>query len=126
MIGNIIDKMLEFNKELEEHLLWEEQHVQSILRKYIPLELQKQILLKVWNITNYNDWKIFIPWVLRYQPKINQRILFLKTLLWSMPERSQMIGLIVYRGINDVMWSQIKKELPEIIPRGIKGWRRQY
>merc|ERR1719231_1957530 len=86
----------------------------------------KRLIEKSWDTTHYSKWCILIPWIIRNQPKHNQRILFLKTLLWSMPYRCQMIGLILYRGCNDILWSDIAQEIPEIIPRGINGWRRQY
>lgn len=43
-----------------------------------------------------------------------------------MPERAQEIGLIVYRGVDSVMWAFLAKEIPEMIPRGVKGFRRSY
>eukprot|EP01084_Bolivina_argentea_P173271 300113_1 len=122
----IIDDIKNFLIILKEHLLFEEANIQPILRKYIPIELQKRIIQKIWNCTHDSEWKILIPWIVRNQRKLPQRILFLKTLLWAMPYRCQMIGLIVYRGCSDIVWADIAQELPEIIPRGITGWRRQY
>ncbi len=38
----IIENIKNFLIVLKEHLLWEEANVQPILRKYIPIELQKR------------------------------------------------------------------------------------
>ena len=122
----LLNKLKHYMSELEEHLLWEEGHIQPILRKYVPNQLQKIILEKVWEATDYSKWSILIPWILRNQHKLPQRILFLKTLMWAMPYRCQQIGLIVHRGCNDVLWADIAQQLPELIPRGLNGWRRQY
>ena len=122
----IVKAIKNYCDELNKHLLWEEANIQPILRKYIPLELQKKLVEKVWSVTDYTQWSILIPWILRNQRKLPQRVLFLKTLIWAMPYRCQMIGLIVYRGCNDVLWADIAQELPEIVPRGVTGWRRQY
>ena len=44
-----------------------------------------------------------------------------------MPERCQQIGLIVYRGVSDdTLWVELRESMPEIIPRGLHGWKRIY
>lgn len=43
-----------------------------------------------------------------------------------MPERAQEIGLIIYRGIDTVTWSFLASEIPEMIPRGIAGYKKIY
>ncbi len=112
--------------EFKAHLLFEEEHLQPILRKYVPFDLQKDIMQRVWVATPYNLWGVFIPWVLNNQYRVKQRTIFLKTLTWAMPGRCQMIGLLASRGVTDTIWAQITQELPELIPRGLPGWRRQF
>ena len=51
---------------------------------------------------------------------------FLRTWAWAMPERAQQLGLMVYRVVDDVTWVQVARDLPEMIPRGLPGYRRYY
>lgn len=39
-------------------------------------------------------------------------------------ERAQQIGAIVYRNVDAVTWERLRLELPEIIPRGARNWKR--
>lgn len=145
-----------------EHLKGEEENLQPIGRKHIPLELQKQISREVFRITSAENWEIIIPYIVNNVPRHPQRVRYLKVnmivvcssnplidcvtnsylnlwlilrlslkflikvLLWSMPERAQQIGAIVYRNVDAVMWERLRIDLPEMIPRGAPGWRRYY
>lgn len=109
-----------------EHLKGEEDNLQPIGRKRLPLEIQKQISREVFKITAAENWEIMIPYVVNNLPRHLQRVRYLKVLLWSMPERAQQIGAIVYRNVDAVMWERLRVEIPEMIPRGAPGWRRYY
>lgn len=50
----------------------------------------------------------------------------MKTWVWAMPERAQQLGLMVYRVVDDVTWVEVARDLPEVIPRGLPGYRRYY
>lgn len=115
-----------FLVELEEHLVGEELNLQPVGRKHIPLAITMDISRKVWDLTPANKWEIIIPFVLNNVPRQMQRVRYLKVLCWSMPERAQQIGAIVYRNVDAVMWELLSFELPEIIPRGVPGWKRYY
>jgi hemerythrin-like domain-containing protein len=115
-----------FFDEFEEHLRGEELDLQPIGRKYLPLEIQKQISRKVFEITPAEKWEIIIPYVINNLPRHLQRVRYLKVLLWSMPERGQQIGSIVYRNVDAVMWERLRVEVPEIIPRTTYNWKRYY
>jgi hypothetical protein len=41
-----------------------------------------------------------------------------------MPERAQLVGLMAYRGVTDADWVALSRDLPEIVPKGLPGWRR--
>ncbi len=43
-----------------------------------------------------------------------------------MPERAQQLGLMVYREVDDVTWVEVARDLPEVIPRGLPGYRRYF
>jgi hypothetical protein len=92
--------------------------------QYLPLEIAKQVSRDVWKITN--KWEIIIPFVILSLPCHDSRVRYLKVLCWSMPEKAQQIGAILYRHVDVVMWEQLRFELPEIIPRGACDWKRYY
>ena len=115
-----------FFEHFEEHLRGEEDNLNPIGRKHIPLELSKQISREVWNVTSADKWEIIVPFIILNLPRQMQRVRYLKVLTWSMPERAQQIGAIVYRNVDAVMWERLRTELPEIIPRGSPGWKRYY
>lgn len=115
-----------FFESFEEHLKGEEDNLQPIGKKYLPLQIQKDISRKVWEITSADRWEIIIPYVVLNLPRHLQRVRYLKVLMWSMPERAQQIGAIVYRNVDAVMWERLKEEVPEMIPRGESGWWRYY
>lgn len=115
-----------FFDEFEEHLIQEELNLQPIGRKYIPLELQKQISRQVWDITSAEKWGVIVPYVINNLPRHTQRVRYIKVLLWSMPERAHQIGSIIYRNVDAVMWERLRVEVPEIIPRAAYNWKRYY
>ena len=43
-----------------------------------------------------------------------------------MPERAQELGLIIFRGTDSVLWAYLCNEVPEMIPRGLQGFKRIY
>lgn len=43
-----------------------------------------------------------------------------------MPERAQQLGLMVYRVVDDVTWVEVVRDLPEVVPRGLHGYRRYF
>ncbi|KAG2443533.1 hypothetical protein HXX76_001885 [Chlamydomonas incerta] len=116
-----------YGKALDEHLRYEEDHLQCMPRKYVPLELSKQIVRKCWAATHPETWHILLPLLVESMPMLHQRVRFVKTLLWAMPERCHQFGLILCKGVNAVEWRRISAELPELVPRGVGIlWERYY
>lgn len=115
--------LLEF-QEMEEHLQGEEAHIQPIIRKYLPLAIHKEIVRRVFKETDTAKLYDYIPLVLNHLPHQQQRERFVRTWLWAMPESAQHVGLMVSLGVSPVMWYQLSKEIPDIVPRGAKGWNR--
>jgi tellurite resistance protein TehA-like permease/glutaredoxin len=109
-----------------DHLQGEEDNLNPIGRKHLPLQVQKEISRKVFEITPAEDWEVIIPFVVNNLPRHDQRVRYLKVLFWSMPERGQQIGAMVYRNVDAVMWERLRVEVPEMIPRGAYNWRRYY
>jgi len=115
-----------FVEHFLEHLQGEEDHLNPVGKRYLPLELQKQISRRVWEITPAERWEVIVPYLVNNLPRNPQRVRYLKTLCWAMPERAQQIGAIVHRNVDSVKWEMLRIELPEIVPRGAFNWRRYY
>lgn len=115
-----------FFSHLIRHFTGEEENIDPIIKKYFPLELKKQLARQVWAITPAENWELVIGFTLLNLPRHEQRVSFLRSLLWGIPERSQQVGAIVYRNVDAVMWERLRIEIREMIPRGAAGWVRNY
>jgi len=115
-----------FFEHFEEHLRGEEDNLNPIGRKYLPIALMIQMSRKVWEITDATKWEIIIPFIITGLPRHPMRIRYLKVLLWALPERAQQIGAIIYRNVDAVMWERLRTVVPEIVPRGAPGYKRYY
>mmetsp|Transcript_24281 Transcript_24281/g.32351 ORF Transcript_24281/g.32351 Transcript_24281/m.32351 type:complete len:987 (+) Transcript_24281:202-3162(+) len=126
VLSRLQEELPPFFDHFEEHLKGEEDNLQPIGRKHLPLAIQKQISRDAFGITNAKKWEVMIPFIINNLPRHMQRVRYLQVLCWSMPERAQQIGAIVYRNVDAVMWERLRVEIPEIIPRGAYNWRRYY
>lgn len=43
-----------------------------------------------------------------------------------MPERAQLLGLMVYRVVDDITWVEVARDMPELVPRGLPGHRHYF
>jgi len=119
-------KLPEFINHTLEHARNEESTITVVARKYLTLDQQKEITNRVWESTPTESWYRVIPYVLTNLPVPMWKIRYLKTFIWANPDRAQEIGILCYRTLNSLDWSFVSKELPEIVPRGLPGWRRVY
>ncbi|KAL7580306.1 hypothetical protein ACA910_004342 [Epithemia clementina (nom. ined.)] len=115
-----------FLAHFEEHMRGEEDHLNPIGRKYLPIQLMIEMNRKVWEITDAERWEVIIPFIILGLPRHPQRVRYIKVLTWAMPERAQQIGAIIYRNVDAVMWERLRVEVPAIIPRGAPGHMRYY
>ena len=76
--------------------------------------------------TLYLVFSVIIDFTLNYLPRHSQRTRFLKILVWCMPERAQQVGAMVYRAVDAINWERLRCDVPSIVPRGIKYWKRYY
>ena len=58
-----------------------------------------------WELTPASSWAEMLPWILNSLPMLHQRVRFIKTLLWAMPERAQHIGTPLF------YWSACGRDL---------------
>jgi tellurite resistance protein len=115
-----------FFEHLKHHLRGEEDNLNPIGRKHIPLALAKEMSREVWKMTPAKKWEVIVPFIITNLPRHSQRVRYLKVLTWSMPERAQQIGAMVYRNVDSVTWERLRTELPEIIPRGAPNFHRYF
>lgn len=49
--------------------------------------------MQCWASTPASTWFTLLPWIVDNLPMMPQRVRFVKTLLWAMPERAQQVGV---------------------------------
>lgn len=112
---------------VQAHLRHEEDSITVVARKYLPLELARQVTHACFTeVTTAEDWAVMFRFVLASLPVFQWKIRYVKAFVWGVPERAQEIGLIVYRNVDRATWLALTQELPEIIPRGLAGHQRLY
>lgn len=104
----------------------EEIHLQIIGRKYMPVEIHKQIMCDIWKSTPASVWEQYLPWIVNNLPTLGMRVKFLRCWLWAMPERCQMIGRMIATNVDPVTWARLKQWMPELAPRGDPDHRRYF
>ena len=112
--------------EFLKHLRDEENSVTRVLRKYTSVERTKELFLKVWEDTSSDDWHIIIPFTLKNLPNPVWKSRFVRAFIWVMPEMAQEIGAIIYRGCDSVLYASLADEIPEMIPRNCRGFRKKW
>ncbi|CAM9403100.1 unnamed protein product, partial [Choristocarpus tenellus] len=126
-LSDLESQIMSFGKGLLETLKNEEfTYSAPIARKFFSVQLAKDVTRKCWEYTAYDDMASFVGWVLNTLRIRGQRSKFLKTWVWSMPERGHQLGLMVYRAVDDVTWVEVARDVPEIVPRGLPGYSRYY
>ena len=82
LINKLINKVDELAKHVLEHFKTEEDDMNPIGKKYYSLQQQKQIIRQVWEVTTFENWNIFIPFIVMNLPYPGQRVRFLRCLRW--------------------------------------------
>jgi tellurite resistance protein TehA-like permease/glutaredoxin-related protein len=126
-IDLLMSEIPAFITEFEAHMVGEEEHLQRGGRKHINLDLQKQMIRKIWDTTPVEVWTEFFPFVVANLPMHQQRVKFIRCFaVWAVPERAQLIGRMIAMGVDAPLWSRIKLYVPEIVPRGDSNWRKYF
>ena len=92
----------------------------------IMLTMLTMLSMQVWKSTCSEDWAVILPWTVNMLPYLPQRLRYLRSLLWAMPENAQLVGRMVALGVDGVQWSRIINHIPELVPRGASGWHRYH
>ncbi|RYG51171.1 hypothetical protein EON67_03915 [archaeon] len=105
--------------ELSAQLTREHQVLYPVAEKLMTLQVHKALLKHMWDA---QEWAALVPWTLRHLPTKDRRLRMLRALQWAMPERTQQIGLYIVRDVDAVMWADLTRDMPALIPRGMPGW----
>jgi tellurite resistance protein TehA-like permease len=105
------------------HLANEEATFTQIVAKHLPQADQSRLNEDCWEQTENSKLACYLCWVVNNLPIPTWRQTFLRSWYGTFPERAQLIGLIIYRGVQNWMWALLVDDIPEIIPRGLPGWR---
>ncbi|RYH22982.1 DUF4395 family protein [archaeon] len=111
---------------LLDHLRNEETTFTAVVRKYVPVEYQMEIVQKMFDRTSGEEWRKVLPFVVSHLPVPVWKARFVKCLVWANPTRAQEIGLMLYPNVDSVTWLFVAREVPEIVPRGVTGHHRIY
>ena len=185
---SIVEKTVAILKDLvpyaDKHMDWEEENLNSLLRKGFNLAVQKKLVSEVWEtyasksleeileekIPVEGEWnnydfsalskgkpvfpsksatkeelldfppklptepipfakqqilRVVLPYMVRWLPIPMQKTRFVRSLAWAIPENAQLIGDMVYRGVDDSTWACLAADVPECVPRGLPGWVRR-
>lgn len=126
-IETLRSEIAPFIDDFENHLRGEEMHLQRGGRKHLNADIQRQMIQCIWDATPMEVWAEFFPFVVSNLPMHQQRVKFVRCFAtWAVPERAQLIGRFIALGVDAVLWHRLVQSVPEIIPRGEKGWRRYY
>jgi tellurite resistance protein len=110
-------------KKLLAHLVLEEHMYPAITQKYTPWAEMVRMNQECWDITPPDQLAAFIVWAVRTLPIPQWRSAFVKSWYASSPGRAQLVGMMLYRGVEGWMWAALADEMPEIVPRNVPGWR---
>jgi hypothetical protein len=115
-----------FGEHVVEHSQDEENTVLVSSRKYVPVETMMKLSRQAYQSTPPEEFAIVLPFVMKYLPVVEWKIRYLRCYIWAYPPCAQEIGLCVYRHCDDVLWSVLSERIPEMIPRGLPGFKRYY
>jgi hemerythrin-like domain-containing protein len=114
----------QFCKDLVNHLDYEESQLNPGALKNFSHREQKSITRRIWAHTPSERWAVIVPFIMNNQDIHMRRVMFLRALVWAMPEKAQQIGWMVWRGVPSTTWERIVRFVPEIIPRHLWAWHK--
>ena len=106
---------------IKRHSLMEEEDVCPLCVKCNNLKLQRKLVQKMWECTPSARWRQIVDLIMNFSPQHQYRLSFIKSLTNTMPERTEMLGLMVYNSVSGNLWSRLMDDVSEISPRGF--WR---
>ncbi len=81
-ISTLQEEFPGFASHLLTHLDEEERNLQPVVRKLIPLEVQKQLLAKMWEVVPSQAQATMTPWLINNMPMMMQVCLVCSAVCW--------------------------------------------
>jgi|APGre2960657423_1045063.scaffolds.fasta_scaffold01705_5 hypothetical protein len=125
-VATLKEEIKSFCSHFLEHLQGEEDHLNAIGRKFVPLAVQKELVTRCFMATPAASWEVIFPFIVEHCPRFAQRTRFVQCFTWVLPERAQQIGAILHRNVDAVAWERLSVVLPNIIPRGVANHTKLY
>eukprot|EP01090_Pellita_catalonica_P019669 TRINITY_DN676_c0_g2_i1.p1 TRINITY_DN676_c0_g2~~TRINITY_DN676_c0_g2_i1.p1 ORF type:complete len:433 (+),score=52.77 TRINITY_DN676_c0_g2_i1:187-1485(+) len=116
-ISSVASEIPNIAAAMEEHMDFEEIHLSPIVRKYVPIKLQKRMVKRMWERTSREKWDVILPWLINSNEILPRRVKLLKGLISAMPYRAQLFGLILHGNVSRTMWERLTRYAPEIRPK---------
>eukprot|EP01099_Mayorella_cantabrigiensis_P000588 TRINITY_DN1262_c0_g1_i1.p2 TRINITY_DN1262_c0_g1~~TRINITY_DN1262_c0_g1_i1.p2 ORF type:complete len:146 (+),score=29.32 TRINITY_DN1262_c0_g1_i1:769-1206(+) len=113
----------DLGKELITHIQWEEENLEWILRKYINVDQQKEILREIIKSLPLTTWRKIIPHLMQNIANPAKRNRMLKCFLWAMPEGVQMLSVWLQDALSPYFISRTILYVPELTPRNHWNYR---
>jgi len=113
----------DLGKELLTHVQWEDENLEWILRKFINVDQQKDILRDIIKSVPLTTWRRIIPHMMHHISNPAKREKLIRCFLWAMPESSQMVSVWVQDALSPYFLRRTIMNIPEIIPRNHWNYR---
>jgi len=108
------------------HFDTEELHMQAVGTKWFNMKIAKQTLRKIWSEVDPLAWRIYLPFVVNYNFLHKRRLIALRSFQMAIPQSAPLIGMMVYNGVDEVMWDRLVADVPEFIPRGVELYTKYF
>lgn len=69
-------------QEVLDHLRNEEHSLLTVLRKYVPIERQREATRKAFNLTASEDWQVILPYIIKNLPMSLWKVQLVRSLIW--------------------------------------------
>ena len=101
---------------------WECDHLAPLVRKGLNGQIAMRTMQRMFENIDMEDLERFVVTAVRFLPMHMYRMVFVKALVWGLPERCEHIGTWLYRGLaadplGDIKCAMLFDDVPEIVPR---------
>eukprot|EP00742_Colponemidia_sp_Colp-10_P021151 GILJ01024745.1.p1 GENE.GILJ01024745.1~~GILJ01024745.1.p1 ORF type:complete len:779 (+),score=100.26 GILJ01024745.1:312-2339(+) len=126
IVKDLAEKYAAFNAHLISHISNEELNLNPIIRQYMSVIDQKNILRKQWKSLPAANWRRMICFAMECNTVHGRRVRYLQSLRLVFPEKMGLIGKWIYEDCKPLLFERLIVDVPEIIPRNVRGHIRYY
>ena len=123
-LQSLLEALSAARAEVCAHMDEEERHV--IVRKFINSAQAVQSVRAAWAYTPPHAWAVILPFCVRMQFMHGRRVRLLQALVWALPEHAQLVGKMVYDGVDSLLWDRLVVDVPDIVPRTVPGHHKYW